>query len=105
MYQTSNGGFTATGGYRPAGESEILRQETAQTYEAPDRCPAPLPPERGQSSDGCDTGGLFGGVKKLFEKIDLEDLLLIGIALLLLFDGEKDNDMLIILVLVLLLTD
>lgn len=37
-----------------------------------------------------------GGIGKLFSNIKTEDLLLMAIALLLLMDGDPDNDILII---------
>ncbi len=43
------------------------------------------------------------GKKGILGKFDAEDLLLIGIALLLLTDGEGDNDMIAILLIALLL--
>ena len=59
--------------------------------------------EREQSADvfGGDRRGLTEkrrgtGLSKLFSDIKTEDLLLIAIALLLLMDGDPDNDILII---------
>jgi len=47
-------------------------------------------------------GGLLDRFGSLFTKINFEDLLLIGIAALLLLDGNPDNDMIVIILAVLL---
>ncbi|MBP3387922.1 MAG: hypothetical protein J6L23_05230 [Clostridia bacterium] len=46
--------------------------------------------------------GLLDGIGSLFKKLSGDDLLLIGLGLVLLLDGNKDNDLLIIVLLLLL---
>ena len=52
---------------------------------------------------GCKTGeGISGGLKKLLQNVEIDDLILIAIGILLLLDSDTDNDTLIILILLLL---
>lgn len=46
--------------------------------------------------------GIAGGLKKLLQNVEIDDLILIAIGILLLLDSDTDNDTLIILILVLL---
>lgn len=67
---------------------------------------APPPPQEnesvsvfGQSKKG---DGIAGGLKKLLQNVEIDDLILIAIGILLLLDSDTDNDTLIILILILL---
>lgn len=73
-------------------ERRYLEEETqTQVPTAPDEHQPPATPAFGK------------GGKKLFSRFDTEDLLIIAIAVLLLLDGEPDNDIIIIALAFLLL--
>ncbi len=67
--------------------------------------PAP-PPEKPESapvfSHGKTGEGIAGGLKRLLQNVEIDDLILIAIGVLLLLDSDTDNDTLIILILLLL---
>lgn len=46
--------------------------------------------------------GLLDGISSIFRKLKTDDLLIIGLGLVLLLDGNKDNDLLLIVLLMLL---
>lgn len=52
--------------------------------------------------DEREESGLLDGISSIFRKLKTDDLLLIGLGLVLLLDGNKDNDLLLIVLLMLL---
>ena len=64
------------------------------------------PPQENESVSvfgQCKKGdGIAGGLKKLLQNVEIDDLILIAIGVLLLLDSDADNDTLIILILILL---
>ena len=64
------------------------------------------PPQENESVSvfgQCKKGdGIAGGLKKLLQNVEIDDLILIAIGILLLLDSDTDNDTLIILILILL---
>lgn len=86
MYSRGYGGIESDGVLH-----EMERRRSAEGQEPPEALPPAKP------------AGMFGRLGGMFSKISIEDLLLIGIALLLLFDGSPDNDILIIVLAFLLL--
>lgn len=48
-------------------------------------------------------GGILDGLGSIFKRLGSDDLILIGLGLVLLLDGNKDNDLLLIVLLMLLL--
>lgn len=57
------------------------------------------PPYHNECSEG---SGLLDGIGNIFRRLKTDDLLIIGLGLVLLFDGNKDNDILLIVLLLLL---
>ncbi len=65
--------------------------------------PPPKEPESVSVFSHGKTGdGIAGGLKKLLQNVEIDDLILIAIGILLLLDSDTDNDTLIILILLLL---
>ena len=94
MYSRSFGGIESDGQLhqeenlnRTASE---YREFSAET-QAPQREVAPP-----QEEKAVEAGGFFKKGGGLFSKINAEDLILLGIALLILLDGNPDNDLLLI---------
>ena len=81
-------------GFEPEHQNEMGEREAF--YHDSDRRPPPYRDER------CEGSGLLDGLGSIFKKLKSDDLLLIGRGLVLLLDGNKDNDLLIIVLLLLL---
>lgn len=85
-------------GYDNGGiESDGVLHELERRYEArPEMSP---PPPQEQIAPASAMGG---GIKKLFSRFELEDLLIIAVALIVLLDGNAENDIILIVLAVLL---
>lgn len=86
-------------GFERGIESDGVLREMERRYEAEEE-QSTLPPPREASAP---TGCAPKGNKKLFGRFDTEDLLIVAIVLLLLSDGDADNDIIIIALAFLLL--
>lgn len=80
-------------------ESDGVLKEMERRYE--ERLSSPPPPPEENVAALAKTEDK--GIKKLFSHIDMEDLLIIAIALLILLDGEPDNNIIAIALIFLLL--
>ncbi len=82
-------------GYDRGIESDGMLKEYERSYEENQMAPPPAEEALAHSPHK-------SGKKKLFGGIDTEDLLILAIALLILMDGEPDNDLILIALAVLL---
>lgn len=92
-------GVRSDGNYRQDGfepERQLESNERETIYHEGDRRPPPYRDER------CEGAGLLDGLGNIFRRLKTDDLLLIGLGLVLLLDGNKDNDLLIVVLLLLL---
>lgn len=88
-------GVRSDGNYRQDGYEQDRQNEPAHEAFRNDRS---FP----QYNESHESSGLLDGLGNIFKKLKSDDLLLIGLGLVLLFDGNKDNDLLIIVLLLLL---
>lgn len=80
-------------------ESDGVLNEVERRYEENNAESVPTV-RRGEDTPPEKRGGF--DLKRFFGNISLEDLLLVAIAVLLLLDGEPDNDILVIAIVLLL---
>lgn len=74
-----------------------------QKAEQPQAPPPQQETEAVNAFGQCKKGeGITGGLKRLLQNVEIDDLILIAIGILLLLDSDADNDTLIILILILL---
>lgn len=85
----------------PASSAYTQEAAVAVADERPEETPAfaPAPPCPPHQPPGKSLGGFLSG---LLSNISIDDLILIGIGILLLLDGDEGNDAILILVLALL---
>ena len=85
----------------PASSADTQEAAVAVADERPEKTPAfaPAPPCPPHQPPGKSIGGFLSG---LLSNISIDDLILIGIGILLLLDGDEGNDAILILVLALL---
>ncbi|HJA59030.1 MAG TPA: hypothetical protein H9665_05310 [Firmicutes bacterium] len=85
----------------PASSAYTQEAAVAVADERPEETPAfaPAPPCPPHQPPGKSIGGFLSG---LLSNISIDDLILIGIGILLLLDGDEGNDAILILVLALL---
>ena len=85
----------------PASSASTQEAAVAVADERPEETPAfaPAPPCPPHQPPGKSIGGFLSG---LLSNISIDDLILIGIGILLLLDGDEGNDAILILVLALL---
>lgn len=106
MYSRNFGGIRSDGQLQELEDNWRKQYSEQRNYDKPDRRPEPTPytpaPVVKESCETSSPKRLLDFNFDFLKNIQLDDLILIGIGILLLLDSDASNDMLIVLIAIML---